>query len=151
MDEKDYQILRALQENGRLTNQELSERVNLSPSPCLRRVRQLEKSGVIRGYTALVDQKAYGLPLTVFIRIEMERHAADAVRVFEARIRDIPEIQDCYLVTGEADYLLRVVCQDLDAYERFMRETLHAIPGISSINTSFAFGRVKQSQVLPPP
>lgn len=151
MDEKDYQILRALQENGRLTNQELSERVNLSPSPCLRRVRQLEKSGAIRGYTALVDQNAYGLPLTVFIRIKMERHAAELVRVFEARIRDIPEIQDCYLVTGEADYLLRVVCRDLDAYERFMREKLHAIPGISSINTSFIFGRVKQSQVLPPP
>jgi len=151
MDEKDYQILRALQENGRLTNQELSERVNLSPSPCLRRVRQLEKSGAIRGYTALVDQNAYGLPLTVFIRIKMERHAAELVRVFEDRIRDIPEIQDCYLVTGEADYLLRVVCRDLDAYERFMREKLHAIPGISSINTSFIFGRVKQSQVLPPP
>ena len=150
MDDKDYQILRALQENGRLTNQELSERVNLSPSPCLRRVRQLEKSGVIRGYTALVDQKAYGLPLTVFIRIEMERHSADAVQAFEERIRDIPEIQDCFLVTGEADYLLRVVCRDLDAYERFMREKLHAIPGISSINTSFIFGRVKQSQVLPP-
>ncbi len=151
MDEKDIQILRALQENGRLTNQELSERVNLSPSPCLRRVRQLERAGVIKGYTALVDQKAYGLPLTVFIRIELERHAADAVRVFEGRIQDIPEIQDCFLVTGDADYLLRVVCRDLDAYERFMRETLHAIPGISSINTSFAFGDVKRSQVLPDP
>ena len=151
MDQKDIQILRALQENGRLTNQELSERVNLSPSPCLRRVRQLEKAGVIRGYTALVDQAAYGLPLTVFVRIGLERHAADAVQVFEARIQDIPEIQDCFLVTGGADYLLRVVCRDLDAYERFMRETLHDIPGISSINTSFAFGNVKRSQVLPDP
>lgn len=149
MDAKDVQIIRVLQENGRLSNQELSEKVNLSPSPCLRRLRLLEKQGVIKGYTALVDQKAYGLPLTVFIQVRLERHNTEAVRTFEQRVKMIPEIMDCYITTGGSDYLLRVVCQDLDAYEFFVRETLHNVPGIASIDTSFAYSVVKQGHVFP--
>ncbi len=149
MDSKDRQIIRELQQNGRLTNQELAQRVNLSPSPCLRRLRNLEERQIIRGYTALVDQKAYGLPLTVFVRIKLERHALDSVHVFEDSVREIDEILDCFLMTGDTDYMLRVVVQSLDAYESFMRKKIHAIPGIASIETSFAFGIVKQTQVFP--
>ncbi|MEZ5839178.1 MAG: Lrp/AsnC family transcriptional regulator [Hyphomicrobiales bacterium] len=149
MDTKDRQIIRALQQNGRLTNQELAEKVNLSPSPCLRRTRILEEKGVIRGYTALVDQKAYGLPLTVFVRIRLERHSDEAARTFERRIADVDEILDCFLTTGGADYLLRVIIENLDEYEKFVRGKLHSIPGIASIDTSFAYGIVKQTQVFP--
>jgi DNA-binding Lrp family transcriptional regulator len=151
LDAKDRQIVRALQQDGRLTNQDLAARVNLSPSPCLRRLRNLERAGVIRGYTALVDQKAYGLPLTVFLRVRLERHAEETVRSFEAQVKDTPEILDCFLLTGDADYLLRVVVESLDAYETFVRTRMQRIPGIASIDTSFAYGIVKQTQVFPPP
>lgn len=149
MDAKDRQIIRELQRNGRLTNQELAERVNLSPSPCLRRLRNLEESGVIQGYCALVDQKAYGLPITVFIRIRLERHTEESVKVFEGRVARIDEILDCFLMTGDSDYLLRVVVESLEAYEVFIRQKIHAIAGIASIDTSFAYGIVKQNRVFP--
>ena len=109
----------------------------------------LEARGVIRGYAAQVDQKAYGLPITVFVRIRLDQHSEAVVRGFETRIAAADEILDCYLMTGDADYLLRVVATDLDAYERFVRQTLHAIPGIASIDTSFAYGVVKHRQVFP--
>lgn len=149
MDSKDRQILQELQANGRLTNQELSERVNLSPSPCLRRLRLLEEQGVITGYTAMVDQKAWGLPVTVFIRIKLERHGDDAVQAFERTIMDMPKVMDCWLMTGRSDYLLRVIAADLDDYEQFVRRELQRVPGIASIDTSFAYGSVKHAQVLP--
>ena len=149
MDSKDRQILQALQADGRLTNQDLSERVNLSPSPCLRRVRLLEEQGVIKGYTALVDQKAWGLPVNVFIRVKLERHGDDAVNAFERTIQEMPQVMDCWLMTGRSDYLLRVIASDLDDYEHFVRRELQRGPGIASIDTSFAYGSVKHSQVLP--
>lgn len=149
MDSKDRQIVQALQTDGRLTNQDLSERVNLSPSPCLRRVRLLEEQGVIKGYTALVDQKAWGLPITVFIRIKLERHGDAAVNAFELTIQDMPQVMDCWLMTGRSDYLLRVIAADLEDYERFVRRELQRVPGIASIDTSFAYGSVKHAQVLP--
>ena len=149
MDSKDRQILKELQADGRLTNQELSERVNLSPSPCLRRLRLMEEQGVITGYTALVDQKAWGLPVTVFIRIKLERHSDDAVQTFERAIQDMPQVMDCWLMTGRSDYLLRVIAADLDDYERLVRRELQRVPGIASIDTSFAYGSVKHAQVLP--
>ncbi len=149
MDSKDRQIVQALQTDGRLTNQDLSDRVNLSPSPCLRRVRLLEEKGVIKGYTALVDQKAWGLPITVFIRIKLERHGDAAVNAFERTIQDMPQVMDCWLMTGRSDYLLRVIAADLEDYERFVRRELQRVPGIASIDTSFAYGSVKHAQVLP--
>ena len=151
IDAKDLQIIRALQQDGRLTNLELAERVNLSPSPCLRRVRMLEEAGVICGYAACVDPKAMGLRITAFIRITLERHDRDAVGRFEARVQAIDEILDCHLLTGEADYLLRVMVPDLEAYEAFVRASLHGITGIRSITTSFVYGNVKSSRVFPAP
>ncbi|WP_175410951.1 Lrp/AsnC family transcriptional regulator [Streptomyces sp. TRM64462] len=151
MDDTDLQIIRELQADGRLSNQDLADRVRLSPSPCLRRVRRLEESGLIRGYTAMVDQVAFGLPITVFVRIRLERHTADAVAVFEEHVGLIEHIQDCYLMAGSSDYLLRVVIESLEAYEHLVRHRVHAIPGIASIESSFAFGSVKQSRTYPAP
>lgn len=149
MDAKDRQIIRELQKDGRLTNQELAERVNLSPSPCLRRLRNLEEAGVITGYTALVDQKAMGLSVTAFIRIRLERHSDEAVKTFEAKVARIDEVLDCWLLAGGDDYLLRVIIGSLEAYEDFVRRRLHAIAGIASIDTSFAYGVVKSTRVFP--
>ncbi len=149
MDDKDRQILRELQKDGRLSNSDLAERVNLSPSPCLRRLRALEKTGVITGYTAIVDQRAYGVPVTVFVQIRLEPHSKETAKIFETRIGRVDEVLDCHLMTGDTDYLLRVVVQSLEAYEVFIREKIHTIPAIASINTSFAYGIVKQSRCLP--
>ncbi|WP_376871625.1 Lrp/AsnC family transcriptional regulator [Albirhodobacter sp. R86504] len=149
MDSKDRQIIKALQENGRLTNQDLAEKVNLSPSPCLRRTRALEESGVIKGYTAIVDEKAYGLPITVLVRIRLESHAGAVVNLFEKKVCETEQILDCYVISGTDDYLLRVLVEDLQGYETFVRVKLHAIPGIASIDTSFAYGILKQSSVFP--
>jgi Lrp/AsnC family leucine-responsive transcriptional regulator len=149
MDEKDRQIIWTLQKDGRLSNQELSEKVALSPSPCLRRLRLLEESGVIKGYTAIVDEEAYGLPITAFVRIRLERHSEAAVAAFERKVRSIDSIQDCYVMTGEADYLLRVLVQSLKDYEQFVRQQLHNIEGIAGIDTSFAYGTVKKTTVFP--
>lgn len=149
IDAKDLQIIRELQLDGRLTNLDLADRVNLSPSPCLRRVRLLEDAGVIRGYSADVDPRAMGLRITAFIRITLARHDRDVVASFEASVHCIDEILDCYLLTGNADYLLRVMVPDLEAYEVFVRQRLHAISGINSISTSFVYGMVKSSRTLP--
>ncbi|MGO1118859.1 Lrp/AsnC family transcriptional regulator [Rhodovibrionaceae bacterium A322] len=149
MDTKDRQIIRELQKDGRLTNQALAERVNLSPSPCLRRLRLLEEAGTITGYTALVDQKAYGLPVTVFVRIRLQEHSKVSVETFETAVLAIDEIVDCHVMTGDADYLLRVLVRSLESYEDFIRGKIHPIPGIASIDTSFAYGTVKQTRVYP--
>lgn len=149
MDDKDRQIIRELQADGRLSNQDLAERVSLSPSPCLRRLRNLEAAGVITGYTALVDQKAWGLPITAFIRIRLERHSEAVVKTFDDHINRIDEVLDCYLLAGGDDYLLRVIVVSLEAYEDFIRRRIHAIPGVASIDTSFAYGVVKQTRVYP--
>ncbi len=149
LDRIDRQIIRELQRDGRQTNQQLAQTVNLSPSPCLRRVKRLENAGLIAGYTAIIDQQAYGLPLTVFIRITLERHDTATVAAFEQRVRDIEEIMDCYLMTGQRDYLLRVVAASLDGYEQFVRQVIHNIPGIASMDTSFAYGVVKHARSFP--
>jgi len=149
MDSIDQKILRELQKDGRLSNAELAERVNLSPSPCLRRLRNLENSGVIQGYTALVDPKACGLPITIFIGIRLSPHSKETAQTFEKHIMRIDEVMDCHLMTGDTDYLLRVVMASLDDYEQFIRNQIHIIPAVASINTSFAYGVVKQSRCLP--
>ena len=149
MDSKDRQIIRALQVNGRMTNQELAEKVSLSPSPCLRRLRMLEKSGVIRGYNVEVDAKAYGLPVTVFVRVRLEKHSEDVVKDFENQIRRTENVIECHVMTGLSDYLLKVVVEDLASYEVFVRKHLHSIGSIASIDTSFAYGVVKKTAVFP--
>jgi Lrp/AsnC family leucine-responsive transcriptional regulator len=149
MDSKDRQIIRVLQANGRMTNQDLAEAVNLSPSPCLRRVKNLETAGVIRGYSADVDARAYGLPITVFVRIKLERHNEEDVKNFERRVHMIDEVLECHILTGATDYQLRVVVADLDAYEDFIRNRIHPIGGIASIDTSFVYSTVKNTSVFP--
>lgn len=149
MDRIDKKIIRELQQDARLTNQELSERVGLSPSPCLRRVRQLEKKGVLTGYTALIDQAKCGLPINVFVSVKMTVSSEEMIRKFEAGVQDSDEIIECYLMTGNRDYLLHVVSESLETYEKFIRETLTKLPGIGSIDSAFAYGRVKSKRVYP--
>lgn len=149
MDTKDRQIIRTLQRGGRMTNQDLADAVSLSPSPCLRRVRNLEKNGVIQGYSADVDAAAYGLAITVFVRIRLERHNEDDVQQFERRVQMIDEVLECHVLTGAMDYQLRVLVPDLVAYEGFIRNRIHPIGGIASIDTSFVYGTVKNTAVFP--
>ncbi|WP_027260054.1 Lrp/AsnC family transcriptional regulator [Leisingera aquimarina] len=149
MDNKDRQIIRALQQDGRMTNQELAEAVNLSPSPCLRRVRNLEAKGIIRGYSADADAAACGLAITVFVRIRLERHNETDVQNFERRMQMIEDVLECHVLTGAMDYQLRVLVPDLEAYENFIRHRIHPIGGIASIDTSFVYGTVKRTAVFP--
>lgn len=149
MDRTDRQIIRALQKDGRMTNQDLADKVGLSPSPCLRRLRAMEKANIIQGYSVDVDRKAYGLPVTVFVRVKLEKHTEAVVSNFEKRIRKIDNIIECHVMTGLSDYLLKVVIEDLASYESFVRNHLHPIGGIASIDTSFAYGVVKKTAVLP--
>ncbi|WP_278923489.1 MULTISPECIES: Lrp/AsnC family transcriptional regulator [Pseudophaeobacter] len=149
MDSKDKQIIRTLQRDGRMTNQDLAHAVNLSPSPCLRRVRNLETKGIIQGYSADVDPAAYGLSITVFVRIKLERHNQADVQNFEKRVRLIDEVLECHVMTGAMDYQLRVLVPDLEAYENFIRNCIHPIGGIASIDTSFVYGTVKKTAVFP--
>lgn len=149
LDAIDRRLLATLQENGRLSVTELAERVGLTASPCLRRIRLLERAGVIRGYAALLDQDKIGLPVSVFISIRLERQREDALERFESAVRDCPEVVECYLMTGPRDYLLRVVAEDLAAYERFLKQTLTRIDGVASIESSFALAQVKHANTLP--
>ena len=149
MDSIDKQILWELQLNGRLSNQELADRVGLSPSPCLRRVRQLEESGVISGYAAQVNANAVGLAVTALVRITMNSHSADVVTALENQIREVPRIVEAYLMSGGADYLLKVMVKDLAEFEEFIRDDVRTLPGIASIETSFAFGMTKSTTPLP--
>ncbi|MGR3761762.1 Lrp/AsnC family transcriptional regulator [Roseobacteraceae bacterium NS-SX3] len=151
MDKKDRQIIRALQKDGRMTNQDLAAAVNLSPSPCLRRLRNLEKSGAIKGFSAVADAKAYGLPFEVFVRIRLEKHGEDVVKNFERRVLAMEEVLECHMMTGQVDYQLRVLVSGLDAYEEFIRTRIHPIGGVGSIETSFVYGTVKKTAVFPDP
>ena len=149
LDEIDLRILRRLQTDTRVSNVDLAAAVGLSQSPCLRRVRQLEASGVIARQVALVDQNAVGLPVSVFLQVSLERQVEDALRVFEAAVAAWPEVMECYLMTGNADYMLRVVAADLGAYERFLMDHLTRVPGVASIRSSFALKQVVYKTALP--
>lgn len=149
IDQTDRRILRVLQEDGRITNQDLGERVGLSPSPCLRRLRRLEELGMIRGYTALVDQKAYGLPINVFVSIKLKYQSEEEIAEFEKAISGWDEVVACYLMTGTQDYLLRVVTDGLESYERFVKTRLTRLKCVGSIESNFAMGLVKERTVFP--
>jgi Lrp/AsnC family leucine-responsive transcriptional regulator len=149
LDETDRKILGFLQQDGRMSLADLAEKVGLSPSPCLRRVRILEKAGVIARYVAVLDQQAVGLPLSVFISIKLEKQKQDALDRFAKTIARWPEVLECYLMTGPRDYWLRVVVPDLAAYERFLKQKLTRLDGVASIESSFALEQVKYSNVLP--
>ncbi len=149
LDAIDRSLLDILQEYGRLPVTDLAEKVGLTTSPCLRRLKILEREGVIRGYAALVDQEKVGLPVSVFISIKLERQREEALEKFESAIRDCPEVVECYLMTGSRDYFMRVVAKDLAAYERFLKQTLTRVDGVASIESSFALAQVKHVNALP--
>ena len=149
LDNIDRRILTALQNNARISNVELARMVGLSPSPCLRRVKTLEDCGVIQRYVSLLDQGAVGFPVSVFVNVTLERQVESALEQFEAAIGQRPEVLECYLMTGDADYLLRVVTSDLASYERFLVDHLTRIPGVSSIKSSFALKQVSYRTALP--
>ncbi len=149
MDDLDKKIIFELQKNGRLSNFDIAEKVGLSPSPCLRRIKNLEKNEVISGYTAIVNEELFGYPVTAFVSVRLENQTDGTLKKFEEGISKLVEVVDCWLVTGNRDYLLRVVAKNLKTYEKFMREELTKIQGIASIETNFALGSVKTKQPLP--
>ena len=149
LDAIDLRIIAALQEDGRLSNVELSERVGLSPSPCLRRVRRLEDAGLIRGYVALIDPEAVDLPVTAFVRVRLDRQTDSMLAEFESAVAAFPEVMECYLMSGEADYQMRVVVSSLAAFESFLREKLTRITSLAQITSSFALRPVVYKTSLP--
>jgi Lrp/AsnC family leucine-responsive transcriptional regulator len=143
LDRYDRDILRELQRDGRLSNQELAERIGLSPSPCLRRVRALEESGLITGYQALVNAKALGLSLMALIHISMDQHTPERFANFEALVGDIPEVLECLLITGQsADYQLKVLVRDMDGYQHLLLNKITRIQGVTGVHTSFVMRQV---------
>ncbi|MCB1760230.1 MAG: Lrp/AsnC family transcriptional regulator [Gammaproteobacteria bacterium] len=152
LDRYDRKILEVLQQEGRISNQELAERIGLSQSPCLRRVRALEESGLITGYRALVDAKRLGLNLLALIHISMDRHTPERFANFDASISALPEVLECLLITGqEADYQLKVAVEDMDAYQRLLLDRITRIEGVTGVHSSFVLRQVVNRTALPLP
>ena len=152
LDRYDRLILAVLQAEGRISNQELADRIGLSPSPCLRRVRALEESGLITGYRAVLDARKLGLSLMALIGISMDQHTPERFVNFEAEIAAIPEVLECLLITGQqADYQLKVVVPDMDAYQHLLLNKITRIPGVTGVHTSFVLRRVADRTALPVP
>ena len=150
LDRYDKRILELLQQDGRISNQDLAEQIGLSPSPCLRRVRALEESGLILGYRALLDAKRLGLSLMALIHISMDRHTPERFENFEQRIAALPEVLECLLVTGQdADYQLKVVVADMDAFQQLLLQRITRIDGVSGVHSSFVLRRVVDKTSLP--
>ena len=143
IDTYDAAILRALAKDGRMTINDLSDRVGLSPSPVARRLRQLEDRGIIAGYAAVIDEAALGYAVSVFVSVKLDRQVDDALAKFEAAIADFPEVVDCWLMTGNRDYLLRIVTTGLSEFERLLVGKLTKVPGVASIESSIPLRRVK--------
>jgi Lrp/AsnC family leucine-responsive transcriptional regulator len=150
LDRHDRAILTLLQHQGRISNQELADQVGLSPSPCLRRVRSLEQNGIISGYRALLDAKRLGLTLMALIHISMDRHTPERFENFESKIREIPHVVECLLITGqEADYQLKVLVHDMDAYQTLLLNRITRIDGVSGVHSSFVLRSVVDRTELP--
>jgi len=150
LDNYDRRILEELQQDGRITNQELADRIGLSPSPCLRRVRALEEAGIIAGYRALLDAKRLGLNLMALLSISMDRHTPERFEHFETAIREMPEVLECLLITGrEADYQLKVIVRDMDHYQDLLLRRITRIEGVSGVHSSFVLRRVVERTNLP--
>ena len=151
LDPLDWRILARMQEDARISNVELARAVNLSPSACLNRVRSLEKSGIISRHVTLLDPLKCGFTASVFIQVTLERQVGQSMQVFERAIRERPEVMECYLMTGDSDYLLRVVIAGVPALERFIVEFLSKVPGMGNIKSSFSLKQVKYQTALPLP
>jgi Lrp/AsnC family leucine-responsive transcriptional regulator len=149
-DRYDMQILRALQLDGKISNQDLADSIGLSPSPCLRRVKALEESGVIIGYNALLDAKKLGLTLMALIHISMDQHTPERFNNFEQKIAEIPEVLECLLITGQsADYQLKVLVKDMDGFQELLLNRITRITGVTGVHSSFVLRRVVDKTVLP--
>ncbi len=150
LDRYDIALLRVLQENGRISNQDLADRISLTPSPCLRRLHALEESGLITGYHATLDAKKLGLSLTALVLISMDQHTPERLNNFEARIMQIPEVLECLLITGQdADYQLKVVVRDMDAYQELLLNRITRIEGVTGVHSSFVLRRAVEKTALP--
>ncbi|NMG47684.1 winged helix-turn-helix transcriptional regulator [Azoarcus communis] len=150
LDRYDRQILELLQQDGRISNQDLADRVSLSPSSCLRRVRALEESGLITGYRAVLDARKLGLSLMALIHISMDRHTPERFAHFEAEVAAIPQVLECLLITGQdADYQLKVVVADMDGYQELLLHRITRIPGVTGVHSSFVLRRVIEATGLP--
>ncbi len=149
LDKFDRSILSALQKDGRISNVDLAELVSLSESACLRRVRRLEEKGFIERYAALLDQRQAGLSGNVFVHIALHREEQSELAAFEAAVQNLPEVMECYLMTGEFDYLLRVVVSDMADFERVHKESLTRLPGVARVNSSVAIRTVRKTTELP--
>lgn len=149
LDRIDRRILEVLQEDGRLSNVELAERVALSPSPCLRRVKRLEDAGIISGYRAVLDRRTIGLGLTVFVEIKVSKHSRDNAAMLHQALLKVPEVVSCHIVSGVTDFLAEVVVPDLEAYERLMTEKLLTLPTIEDMRSNFSIRTVKTNAPLP--
>jgi Lrp/AsnC family transcriptional regulator, leucine-responsive regulatory protein len=149
VEEQDRRLLRELQENGRISNQELADRVGMSPSACWRRVRALEETGALRGYRGLVDPRAARLSFHAVVHVTLTRHDHGHVETFIREVGQRREVLDCFATTGEADYHLRVLCADLEAYNRFLEDFLFRLPGIAMVRTNLVLREIKQGAPLP--
>tara|TARA_R110002110_G_scaffold392724_1_gene606306 strand:+ start:524 stop:1030 length:507 start_codon:yes stop_codon:yes gene_type:complete len=149
MDKTDLQILQHIQTNARFSMVELAERVNLTQTPCARRVQNLEKTGVIEHYVGLLNPKSVGLPVNAFVELSLKREDERVVPEFESGLREFPEVMECYALSGGHDYLLRVVAPDLDAYHSFLKEKLLRLRGVEGMQTSFALSRLIYKTELP--
>jgi len=150
IDKLDKRILRELQDNGRLTNTELAERIGLSATPCARRVKRLEEEGAIRDHVVLLDASTLGLKLTALIQISMDRHTPDRFERFEAEVRKHPEVLECLLITGQsADYQLKVIVPDMEYYQEFLLNTITRIEGVADVHSSFIMRKVLDTRALP--
>ncbi len=151
LDQIDHKILRHLQENARITNADLAEKVGLSPTPCLRRLRRLETDGIITGYRTEINREAMGVNVTVLILVKLEREDDSTLREFEEAIKRREEVMECYLVTGKFDYFIRVVIPTLSAYEAFLSETILRMPKVATVESSFTLRQVEKKVILPVP
>ena len=149
LDDTDRRMIRALQSDGRMTNADLAKAVNLSESACLRRLRALESEGVISRYTAIINERAVGLPISVFVTVTLASQAESALTAFETAIATVPEVVECYLMTGGSDYLLRLVVRDVDDLERVHSRELTRIPGVTRVSSSVAMRTVVKRGALP--
>ena len=149
LDRIDRHILALLQQDGRIKAQQIADSVNLSVTPVLRRIRIMEQIGLIKGYVAVVDQQKIGLPVSVFVSIKLERQKEELLTRFSAAIADWPEVMECYLMTGRQDFLIRVVVESLEDYDRFLKTRLTRLEGVASIESSFALAQEKYSSALP--
>jgi Lrp/AsnC family leucine-responsive transcriptional regulator len=149
LDPTDIRILQALQKKGRISNADLSEAVNLSPSACHRRVQRLEQEGFIKDYVALLDARKIGMPSTVFVEITLQTQADDVLEAFEAAVRRVPAVLECHLMAGKADYILKVVTEDTEDFARIHRQYLTRLPGVAQMQSSFALKTVFKTTALP--